>query len=320
MDWQRRPTLDNPAFKGRLRNDLYGHGYTRPSSRTPVRRIDDITISEPVRPRYEQSKSPIERVSPNRAAADTLHPRIKPSTVLRRDAVRPVQPPGAPATEVKPGLFSSRMMHAMAAVVFVVGLSVSLAGLRTNHKAQAQVDKITAKQSNNTAASSPPPSADKPSDSVVNSYTVAPDLPKYIDIPTLGVHARIFPVGTTKSGALATPNNVYNTAWYNQSAKPGQAGAMLIDGHISSWTTHGVFYGLKKLSAGDFITVTRGDNQKFTYKVVKSTITAADKLDMASLLVSADVSKPGLNLISCSGDVIPGTNEFDKRIAVFATE
>jgi len=32
-----------------------------------------------------------------------------------------------------------------------------------------------------------------------------------------------------------------------------------------------------------------------------------------------DPAKPGLNLISCVGDVIPGTSEFNERIVVFAT-
>jgi LPXTG-site transpeptidase (sortase) family protein len=126
-------------------------------------------------------------------------------------------------------------------------------------------------------------------------------------------------MGVSTKNQLQAPGNVYDAGWYNASAQPGQPGAMLIDGHISSWTTQGVFYGLNKLKAGDAITITRGDGQKFTYGVVKVATVDAKSVDMSSLLVSADTAKPGLNLISCSGDVIPGSNEFDKRITVYAT-
>jgi len=33
-----------------------------------------------------------------------------------------------------------------------------------------------------------------------------------------------------------------------------------------------------------------------------------------------DPTKPGLNLISCTGDVISGTSKFNERIIVFATQ
>jgi len=122
----------------------------------------------------------------------------------------------------------------------------------------------------------------------------------------------------TSSNQLKAPGNVYDAGWYNSSAQPGQPGGMLLDGHISSWTTKGVFYGLNKLVSGDPIVITRGDGQTFTYKVVKTQLYDSDKVDMASLLVSQDTSKPGLNLISCSGEVIPGSSEFDKRLVVYA--
>jgi LPXTG-site transpeptidase (sortase) family protein len=208
------------------------------------------------------------------------------------------------------------MLYGMATLIFLVGLAVSLAGLRTNQKAQAQVSKLSSNVASGTNESVPP-STTKPTSAVVSSYQVAPNLPKYIDIPSLKVHSRIFAVGATKDGSLDTPKNVYNTAWYKNSSLPGASGAMLIDGH-SGLSNDGVFNGLIKLKAGDTIKITRGDGATFNYRVAKSQLYPSDNVDMASLLVSADTSKPGLNLISCAGDVIPGTYDFNKRIAVFA--
>jgi hypothetical protein len=164
------------------------------------------------------------------------------------------------------------------------------------------------------------PSTVKPAVAAVASYTVAPDMPRYIDIPKLGVHARVLPVGVTSSGALGTPDNVYDTDWFNQSAKPGQPGAMLIDGHVSSWTTNGVFYGIKTLVAGDTVQVERGDGVVFTYKVIKSQIYSANDVNMTAALTPIVAGHPGLNLITCTGDVIQGTNEFNERVVVFTEQ
>ena len=94
---------------------------------------------------------------------------------------------------------------------------------------------------------------------------------------------------------------------------------MLIDGHVSSWTTDGVFYGIKKLKAGDIIKIERGDGKMFTYNVVKSQVFPSGNVNMTSAMTPVVPGQPGLNLITCTGDVIPGTSTFNERIIVYAT-
>jgi LPXTG-site transpeptidase (sortase) family protein len=94
---------------------------------------------------------------------------------------------------------------------------------------------------------------------------------------------------------------------------------MLIDGHISSWTAHGVFYGLNTLKPGDQMKIERGDGTIFTYSVVTTKIFSANNVNMQSAITPINSAKPGLNLISCSGDVIPGTSEFNERIIVYGS-
>ena len=106
----------------------------------------------------------------------------------------------------------------------------------------------------------------------------------------------------------------------NESSEPGQPGAVLIDGHVSSWTAHGVFYGIKTLVAGDVIQIQRGDGSVFTYKVVRSQIYPAGSVNMAQAMTAVVAGQPGLNLITCTGDVIPGTSQFNQRIIVFAEQ
>ncbi len=217
---------------------------------------------------------------------------------------------------------SQRVLLAMAACVFVIGLAVSIQTLLTNKATTAQVAALSKKADNANGGnqSSSTPSTTKPSSQAFGQYAVAPDLPRYIKIPKLQVDARVLQVGVTTNGALGTPNNVYDAAWYTGSAKPGQVGATLLDGHVSSWTTHGVFYGIKTLVAGDTIQIVRGDDTVLTYKVVKTQTYADDQVDMQAAITPITAGKSGLNLITCSGKVKPGTSEFDQRVIVFAEQ
>ena len=147
---------------------------------------------------------------------------------------------------------------AFAIVNLAAGRYLSVVGWQSTHAAQTEAQQL--------AQQSDSPSTTKPTPSAVDNYAVAPNLPRYLNIPKLGLHARVLSVGVTATGALNTPNNVYDAAWYNESATPGQQGAVLIDGHVSSWNVKGVFYGLKTLVAGDRIRVVRGDGKAFTYQ------------------------------------------------------
>lgn len=162
------------------------------------------------------------------------------------------------------------------------------------------------------------PSTAKPSPSAFDAYHVPPDAPRYLFIPTLSVKAIVRQLGLTADSHLAVPTNVYDAGWYVGSAKPGEDGVTVLDGHVSSWTAHGVFYGLKDLRPGDTIRIQRGDGVLFTYTVAKSKLYDANNVDMNKVLAPVESGKPGLNLITCDGTVIRGTNEFSKRLVVFA--
>jgi len=180
----------------------------------------------------------------------------------------------------------------------------------------------------NTEPSPPPgaltsqsaPSSVKPGSQAIDSYSVPTTHPKYIAIPKIGIgNTPVLKLGLLGSGAIATPNNIYEAGWYDASSLPGQAGAMFIYGHVSSWTADGVFYNLKKLEAGDKIVITRGDNKKFTYQVNSTRIYPYDKVDMSQVLAPTNPGKSGLNLMTCTGQIIKNTSEFSERLVVFTS-
>jgi sortase (surface protein transpeptidase) len=202
--------------------------------------------------------------------------------------------------------------------MLLMGAAVAINDWRNNNQANNQAAKSIARANrgvNNGTPSTTPVSAD-----IFANYRVAPSQPRYIFIPKLKVKAIVLSLGTTSSNQIQAPPNIYETGWYKNSALPGQAGATLIDGHISSWTAHGVFYGLKTLVAGDAIQVERGDGAILTYKVVKSQVYSSTNVDMTAALTPINPDKPGLNLITCTGSVIAGTSEFNERVVVFAQQ
>jgi hypothetical protein len=161
------------------------------------------------------------------------------------------------------------------------------------------------------------------SQSEIDSYTTAPNQPRYISIPKLKIDkTRIQKVGVTSTNQLDVPENINDTAWYEKSATPGQGyGAVLIDGHNGGITRNGVFDQLKTLQNGDEIIVERGDGKKYTYSVVENdsmSLEEATASGMKKLMKSAVEGQEGLSLTTSDGKWIPKIQQFERRIMLRA--
>lgn len=291
----------------------------RPHKHRPASIAELIVMPEPAQASVSGTKSPATVFSSQQAgtAGAIMEPQLsRMSQTITAQSID-VQPRDRAAGK-RLQWSTANLLIGMAIFVFLAGLASAWNGWMTNKHIAAQAAQVSQQVDKSGASDSPAASTNKPTATAVQNYAVAPLLPRYIDIPKLGTHARVAPMGVDSKNQLRAPGNVYDAGWYNASSQPGEAGAMLLDGHISSWQTKGVFYGIQKLQAGDVISITRGDNKVFNYTVKGVAVHDANSVDMSQLLLSADQAKPGLNLISCFGDVIPGTNEFDKRVVVSA--
>ena len=110
------------------------------------------------------------------------------------------------------------------------------------------------------------PSEFEPSEDEIKEYQVEANNPRYLDIPRLGIHARVRH-SAVDNNKLPLPNDVYDVAWFAGSSAPGQGGNVLISGLYKGRTKDGVFKNLDSLEKGDEITIERGDGEKFTYEV-----------------------------------------------------
>ena len=153
----------------------------------------------------------------------------------------------------------------------------------------------------------------------LKNYAVAPDLPRAIYIDKLGVQAKVIRVGVTDTNAMAVPKSIYEAGWYDGSVKPGETGAVVVNGHVSGPTRDGVFHDLKQLKNGDSIVVERGDKTKLTYKVRRIQELAVKDVDMTKLLV-AEPGMKSLHLITCGGLFDQEALQFQSRVLVYADQ
>lgn len=159
-----------------------------------------------------------------------------------------------------------------------------------------------------------------PSTDSLSNYAVSPSLPRALYIDKLGVASRILPMGVNNLGAIQAPVNIYDAGWYTGSVKPGDIGAVFIDGHASGPTREGLFGDLDELAVGDELQVEKGDGTKLTYRVVHTEIVPLEGLDMKKVLLPHGNTLRGLNIMTCTGDWVESKKTFDHRVLVYTEQ
>ncbi len=228
------------------------------------------------------------------------------------------------------GLVIRRMALALVLVLLLGSTGyVSVNTWQTNIQAKQAIAAITpsiekettVNKSVDTSASKTPQSVEgnKAVLSNLDGYSVAADSPRAIYINKIGVEARIIPMGLNSDNSLQAPTDVNEAGWYSASAKPGQPGAMLIDGHASeTGTNYGLFGYLLNLKLGDQITIERGDGVKLNYSVANTEIVPLESIDMSKTLVPYNGAEQGVNLIACTGQWTADGSTLDHRLIVYA--
>lgn len=140
-------------------------------------------------------------------------------------------------------------------------------------------------------------------------------LPAQLTIASLGVRARVSPVGLTQDGEMEVPGTLDEVGWYEPGARPGELGNAVLAGH-NVWNGRpAVFGGLGRLRTGDLIAVTTSMQQRFTYRVETVTRYPAASAPIGEVFGATD--EPVLTLITCVGEP-DRTGQFPDRLVVRA--
>ncbi len=209
------------------------------------------------------------------------------------------------------------LLPSLALLLFLIGCGVAFQGFRANREVHAATEHNNQPQSANSEEVA---DESEPDSNAFRNHKVAPDMPRYIRIAKAGVNNRVVRVGVKSDNELRAPNNIHDVGWYENSSKPGQPGAALMDAHVHGPTKPGAFYNLKILNVGDEIEVERGDGSKLKYKVVATESVPYQQVDMAKMMRPYTNSKQGLNLITCGGAYNKTTKTYEQRTLVYAIQ
>lgn len=162
----------------------------------------------------------------------------------------------------------------------------------------------------------------EPTDDEVREYTVAPERPRYLSIPSLGIfNSRVVAVGQLANGEIGTPYNVYDVGWYTGSSLPGSKGTAFIDAHGGSigWS---IFKILPNIRIGDTVTIEMGDGRVFNYIVTETQeVALGNEANQYMAHYAFSSPQPGvgsLTLITCTGDWWQSSHTYSHRFFVRA--
>lgn len=143
---------------------------------------------------------------------------------------------------------------------------------------------------------------------------VAP--PSRLIIPDLRIDTIIESVGRTQDGAMESPSNFRDVAWYKEGARPGEDGSAVVAGHLdNALGMSGVFKNLDTLSTGSYVYVQTALNEEMRFRVMRVAEYPYDEVPTRELF-----DKDGgiyLNLITCSGSWLREHKTYDHRFIVY---
>lgn len=145
-------------------------------------------------------------------------------------------------------------------------------------------------------------------------------VPTAITMESLGIDAEVYAADIV-NGAMQDPTGPYVVAWYQELAKLGQNGNVVVAGHVDYWSVgKAVFWGFKDPMAkvGDEIIMTGEDGSKHHYAVATSRQYENSTLtpDIIQHQVAGPTRIPVLTIVTCGGTFNAVTGEYDSRIVV----
>jgi sortase (surface protein transpeptidase) len=141
--------------------------------------------------------------------------------------------------------------------------------------------------------------------------------PVRIQIPAIGVNARVIRLGLNRDHTLEVPRNFSDTGWWAGGTSPGDPGPAVIAGHVDSYTGPAVYFRLKELRRGNQIRIVRRNGSVVRFAV--QGLRSYPKSHFPTKRVYGPTRQPTLRLITCSGRFDGSTGHYLDNTVVFAT-
>lgn len=124
-------------------------------------------------------------------------------------------------------------------------------------------------------------------------------------------------IGLENDGQLQVPSTWSLAGWYKNSAKVGEKGNIIIDGHYDTDTAApAAFWGLKNLKVNDTVTLQDELRREFSYSIIDTLY--VDISDPQRTKIFDDTEEAELTLITCGGVWDSAAGTYNKRLVVKA--
>ena len=142
--------------------------------------------------------------------------------------------------------------------------------------------------------------------------------PVRVQVEGTGIDLEVVPVGIEDNGAMTIPNNHVQAGWYKYGPAPGSdAGSSVLAAHVDSRTEVLPIAGLKDITPGTRVTVTREDGSQVVYQTQQVENIAKRSLDGHRLF-----DRTGdhlLKLVTCGGKWLDTENDYEDNVVLTAT-
>jgi hypothetical protein len=145
---------------------------------------------------------------------------------------------------------------------------------------------------------------------------MAASAPVRVQIPAIGVDSPLIDLGLQADGTMQVPAEGFPAGWFTGAPTPGEQGPAVIAGHIDWGGAPGVFWALRKVVAGDEITVSRVDGSAAVFRV--SAVGQYPKDAFPTAAVYGNLDHAGLRVITCGGEFDRAAHSYEDNTVVFA--
>jgi hypothetical protein len=141
--------------------------------------------------------------------------------------------------------------------------------------------------------------------------------PVRIQIPAIGVSAKVIALGLNRNGTIQTPKAWDEAGWYKPGPEPGERGPAVVVGHVDSKSGPAVFYRLRALRRGDMIRIARRDGSAVRFRVQRTE--RSPKSDFPTRRVYGPSRGAALRLVTCGGSFNASTGHYVDNTIVYAS-
>ncbi|MFD4139590.1 sortase [Streptomyces sp. NBC_00390] len=147
-----------------------------------------------------------------------------------------------------------------------------------------------------------------------------PVMPSRVEVPALGITARVVPRGLDARGAVDPPpyGMARSVGWFEHGTRPGARGAALLVGRVDTRTEPAAFHGLSAARPGQKIRVARTDGSVAEFTIEDVHVFDRDRFDARKLYGGPTGGRAELRLITCDGSSDRPRDGFTAHVVVSA--